>query len=400
MKLNIDRDVLIKPLGQISNIVERRQTLPILANVHLKKTGDSLVLTGTDLEVEVRCQLDGVNGDDGETTVTARKLFDICRSLPENAKLAIKTKGDLMDITSGNSHFSLQTRTASEFPHLETLKWDETVSVEQNKLRKLIEHTSFSMANQDVRYYLNGLLIERGNGLLRAVATDGHRLAMSELDIASKSKKEKQAIVPRKAVVELGRLLSDKDDKVDVTFNDNHMQVTVENITFTSKLIDGRFPDYKAVMAPELDKKVTVNRAELLDMLTRTAILTNEKYRGIRINVSKDLIQVSASNPEKEEASDEMGAQYGDEAVEIGFNVGYLIDALRALPGDEVILSLKDPDSSCTMHEPEKDRTVYLIMPMRLDRRDNARDSGSKSSGVEATPVADASREEATPLHS
>ncbi len=399
MKLNLDRDVLIKPLGQISNIVERRQTLPILANVHLKKTGDSLVLTGTDLEVEVRCQLDGVDGDEGETTVTAKKLFDICRSLPENAKLAIKTKGELMDITSGNSHFSLQTRSASEFPHLETLKWDETLSVEQAKFRKLIEQTSFSMANQDVRYYLNGLLLERGNGVLRAVATDGHRLAMSELDISTKGKKEKQAIVPRKAVIELGRLLADKEDKVAITFNENHMQAQVDNITFTSKLIDGRFPDYKAVMAPELDKKVSVNRAELLDMLTRTAILTNEKYRGIRINVSKGLIQVSASNPEKEEASDEMNATYAEEALEIGFNVGYLIDALRALPGEEVILSLKDPDSSCTMNEPEQERTIYLIMPMRLDRRDNARDSGSKKADVPVGADAPA-REEATPLHS
>ena len=388
MKLNIDRDVLIKPLGQISNIVERRQTLPILANVHLKKDGKTLVMTGTDLEVEVRCQLDDVDGDNGETTVTARKLFDICRSLPENAKLAIKTKGDLMDITSGNSHFTLQTRPANDFPHLETLTWDENISLPQNQLRKLIERTAFSMANQDVRYYLNGLLLERGGGVLRAVATDGHRLAMSELDIASKAKKEKQAIVPRKAIVELGRLLADKDDEVVIAFNDNHMQAVIENITFTSKLIDGRFPDYKAVMAPALDKKLMVNRADLLDMLSRTAILTNEKYRGIRINVTKNLIKVSASNPEKEEANDEIGANYDDESLEIGFNVGYLIDALKALPGDEIVVSLKDPDSSCTMQESEQDRTVYLIMPMRLDRRDGNRPAPATANDQnEAAPV-------------
>lgn len=366
MKLTIERERLLKPLGHVTSVVERRHTLPILANVHIRAKPSTLELTGTDLEIEVCSELEDVKTDTGDCTVTARKFFDICRALPEGATLKINISGDKATIQSGKSRFTLQTLPASDFPKLETENWEERFTVSQAELKKLLEQTAFSMAQQDVRYYLNGLLLELTKDKLRAVATDGHRLAKSDLAVKGGGKKMRQAIVPRKAILELGRLLENEDADVTVEMNPNHFRLTTAGVTFTTKLIDGRFPDYEAVMAPELDKTIVVSRHGFLDVLSRAAIMTNEKFRGIRLGVEKDRLEVSANNPEQEEASDEIPVDYDGESVEIGFNVNYLMDALKALPGEEVELKLRDANSSCTMSATGETDTLYLVMPMRL----------------------------------
>ncbi len=366
MKLSIERDRLLKPLSQVSSVVERRQTLPILGNVYLRFDDRSLVLTGTDLETEVTTQIDNVDGGDGECTVTARKLHDICRALPEDAVIELDATGDRVNIQSGKSHFSLQTLEASNFPRLETEQWDRECVVEQGKLKQLIENTAFSMAQQDVRYYLNGLLLETEAQTLRAVATDGHRLAMSKTHIEGDIGELRQLIVPRKAVLELARYLEDSSSVADLRMNPNHIRVKAGPLVFTSKLIDGRFPDYEKVIPKSLSTHLEVTRGELYDILARAAILTNEKFKGVRLNLSSNRLLVSANNPDQEEANDEMVIDYEEGELEIGFNVGYLMEALRVLGGEKVDLGLQDANSSCTVTAPGDESTLYLVMPMRL----------------------------------
>jgi DNA polymerase-3 subunit beta len=366
MKLSIERDRLLKPLSQVSSVVERRQTLPILGNVYLRFDDRSLVLKGTDLETEVTTQIDNVDGGDGECTVTARKFYDICRALPEDAVIVLEATGDRVNIRSGKSRFSLQALAAANFPHLDTEQWECEFEVEQEKLKQLIENTAFSMAQQDVRYYLNGLLLETEGPTLRAVATDGHRLAMSEIDINGDVGESRQSIVPRKAVLELGRYLEEGAKAAKVAMNPNHIRVKAGPLVFTSKLIDGRFPDYEKVIPKSLGTHLEIERGELYDILARAAILTNEKFKGVRINLSSSRLTVSANNPDQEEASDEMGVEYDGAELEIGFNVAYLMEALRILGSDKVDLGLEDANSSCIVRVPGDESTLYLVMPMRL----------------------------------
>jgi len=366
MKLDIERDQLLKPLSRVSGVVERRQTLPILANVYVKLEDSTLTLIGTDLEVEISESITGVQGKKGEITVTARKLMDICRALPETATINLDTDGSLMTVQAGRSKFSLQTLPSKDFPKIDTDKWEERISLPAKEFRQLLEKTSFSMANQDVRYYLNGLLLEISGDSLRAVATDGHRLAKSDLTLKGNKSDFRQIIVPRKAVMELIRLLQENEDKVVVEVSPNHIRVNTGATIFTSKLIDGRFPDYEAVLSPLLTTVVSVERVPFLECLARTAILTNEKFRGVRLNVEKSHMLVSAHNPEQEEASDELMIDYDEDAIEIGFNVTYMMDALKALVDEKIELRLRDNNSSCTISSPGDENTVYLVMPMRL----------------------------------
>ncbi len=366
MKLSIERDRLLKPLGQVSTVVERRQTLPILGNVYLRIDDRKLILTGTDLETEVTTRVENVDGGDGECTVTARKFYDICRALPEDATIDVETKGDRMQIRSGHSRFSLQTLAAADFPRVETEEWQSEFEIEQQLLKQLIEKTAFSMAQQDVRYYLNGLLLETGDSVLRAVATDGHRLARSEIELATGVGANRQAIVPRKAVMELARYLEDSTEKAWVGINPNHIQVKAGPLAFTSKLIDGRFPDYEKVIPARLQTYLQIDRSHFYNVLARAAILTNDKFKGVRLNLSAKRLMVTANNPEQEEASDEMDVDYEGQDLEIGFNVAYIMEALRVLGSDEVTLGVEDPNSSCTMVDPGDDSTLYLVMPMRL----------------------------------
>ena len=366
MKLKIERDRLLKPLGSVSGVVEKRQTLPILGNVCIKQEQNVLTLIGTDLETEVLTRVEDVEGDDGECTVTARKFYDICRMLPETSTISLVNEGDRTIITSGRSRFSLQSLPAADFPRLEAQNWEDSLQIKQNELRALLEKTAFSMAQQDVRYYLNGCLLEIGKSGIRVVATDGHRLARSELAMPLDIAGPRQVIVPRKAVTELLRFLGEGDEVVKLEVNPNHIRISASPWIFVAKLIDGRFPDYEKVIPSSLETHLEVDRLQLSEILARTAILTNEKFRGVRLVLKPGTMMVMANNPEQEEAVDEMAVEFDGQEVEIGFNVGYLMEALRALESEKVDLGLQDANSSCTLNEPGNRSTLYLVMPMRI----------------------------------
>jgi DNA polymerase-3 subunit beta len=366
MKFTIQREAILKPLQLISGVVERRQTLPILANVLLKADSDSLTLTATDLEVElvVSTGLDGTDG--GSTTLPARKFMDICRALPEGASLEISVDKERALIRSGKSRFVLATLPASEFPAVDEIRPVLSFSMEQSKLKRLIERTQFAMAHQDVRYYLNGLLLEVSNGELRAVATDGHRLAYCQQASPIEVDENQQVIVPRKGVMELQKLLEDSEQTVEIEIGPNHMRMSAADLRFTSKLIDGRFPDYQRVIPQNTDKVVVANREDLRQAVLRTSILTNEKYRSIRLQLEPNVLRVLAHNPEQEEAEEEVGVDYSGASLEIGFNSTYVLDALQAVADDNVEIRLSDANSCCLIHAPGADDSKYVVMPMRL----------------------------------
>jgi DNA polymerase-3 subunit beta len=364
MKLNAARDVLLKPLQAVIGVVERRQTMPILSNVLLVAKGNELAVTATDLEVELVAQAEVSVEAGGEITVSGRKLLDICRALPEGADISISVSGEKLVVKSGRSKFSLATLPAAEFPTVDDIKSGQTIQVSQEILGRLIEKTHFSMAQQDVRYYLNGMLLETGGRYLRTVATDGHRLALcqAELDTALD---EQQVIVPRKGVLELQRLMNG-EGAVDIELGPNHIRIQLDGIRFTSKLIDGRFPEYERVIPKESANELTADRASFRAALQRTAILSNEKYRGIRLIIRDSGVVMQAHNPEQEEAEEELEVSYSGEDIEIGFNVNYLLDALGAVDGDEVTLSVLDGNSSCLIRRPGNDDGKFVVMPMRL----------------------------------
>ncbi len=367
MKLSISRDQLLKPLQQVSGVVEKRQTLPVLANVLMVVDAGKLALTGTDLEVELiaRAELAGEFGD-GEITVPARKLLDICKSLPASAEIEIRQDGQKLALKSGKSRFSLSTLPANEFPNLEEGVGAFSFGIGQKALKKLIDKTAFAMAQQDVRYYLNGMLFEVTAGRLRTVATDGHRLAMCDAEARTETGDRMQVIVPRKGVQELARLLSDDDGEVTITLGSNHIRATVGNVTFTSKLIDGKFPDYERVLPKGGDKIVLANREELRQSLSRAAILSNEKFRGIRLQLTPDLLRIQANNPDQEEAEEDVTVEYNGNSLEIGFNVQYLMDVLAVLDNATAKLTLGDSNSSALLQDAEGGSSVYVVMPMRL----------------------------------
>ncbi len=365
MKLRAARDVLLKPLQAVIGVVERRQTMPILSNVLLVAREGELLVTATDLEVELVASAEVAVETGGEITVSGRKLLDICKALPDGSDIDISLSGEKLVVRSGRSKFSLVTLPAAEFPSVEDIKAGQTIKVSQEVLGRLIEKTHFSMAQQDVRYYLNGMLLETGGKHLRAVATDGHRLALYEAEIDGAALDEQQVIVPRKGVLELQRLL-DGDGTLNIELGANHVRIQLKGIRFTSKLIDGRFPEYDRVIPKESSNELKADKASLRSALQRTAILSNEKYRGIRLIIRDSGVVIQAHNPEQEEAEEELEVTYSGEDIEIGFNVNYLLDALGAVDGDEVTLSVLDSNSSCLIRQPGSDEGKYVVMPMRL----------------------------------
>ncbi len=366
MKFSVPREALLKPLQLVAGVVERRQTLPVLANVLIVLDGDRLSLTGTDLEVEIvaRVQLPEA-GESGELTVPARKLVDICRSLPDDAVLNFSEENQRVILKSGRSRFTLSTLPANDFPNVEQGTGDLQFSCEQQDIKRLIDRTGFAMAQQDVRYYLNGMLWEVQEGQLRAVATDGHRLAMCTRAVAVSTAETVQAILPRKGVMELSRLL-DGQGNVDVVLGSNHIRVATEDYTFTSKLVDGKFPDYERVLPRGGNKLVFGDRNELRQAFGRTAILSNEKYRGVRLLLSDGQLTIVANNPEQEEAEEQVAVDYNGDSLEIGFNVSYLQDVTTVLSSDKIKMTLSDSNSSALLEEPEAGDSVYVVMPMRL----------------------------------
>jgi len=369
MKITLSRGALLKPLTYVSSVVEKRQTLPILSNVLLQFDGNNrLSLTGTDLEVEVITYCDRAAGDAGEVSLNARKLFDITRALPVDAEISITAEDNgKCIIRSGKSRFTVQTLPVVDFPKIETEQWSQVWKLPASIFKQALARTAFAMAQQDVRFYLNGLLLVADSDKLKTVATDGHRLAKTECLLTSRSTDaEIQAIVPRKAITELNHIIEDSDTEINVSFNPNHIRVELDSVIFTSKLIDGRFPDYEKVIPKNQDKSLIINRNDLQNTLNRAAILTNEKFRGVRLIVTSGKMSVSANNPDQEEAFDEVDIEYAGDKVEIGFNVGYMLEALNAIDSEKVEMLLSDANSSGTIRAPGDEETVYIVMPMRI----------------------------------
>ena len=366
MRFSLQREVFLKPLAQVVNVVERRQTLPVLANLLVQVRDGQLSLTGTDLEVEMVARHAVDDAQDGETTIPARKLFEIVRALPDGSKVTVSQSGDKITVQAGRSRFTLASLPANDFPSVDEVEATERVRVPEAGLKELIERTAFAMAQQDVRYYLNGLLFDLRDKVLRCVATDGHRLALCESPLDGGAQSKRQIIVPRKGVQELQRLLEGGDRELELEVGRNHIRVKRDDVTFTSKLIDGRFPDYEAVIPIGADREVKVDREVLRAALQRAAILSNEKYRGVRVEVSPGQLKINAHNPEQEEAQEEIEADTRVDGLAIGFNVNYLLDALSALRDEHVVLQLRDANSSALVREAGSEKCRHVVMPLRL----------------------------------
>lgn len=368
MHFTISREALIKPLQLVAGVVERRQTMAVLSNVLLVVEGQQLSLVGTDLEVELvgRVTLDSVQ-DGGEITVPARKLMDICKSLPSDVLIDVRLDEQKLLIKAGRSRFTLSTLPANDFPRFKEEGQNSlSFQVPQAGMRRLIERTSFAVAQQDVRYYLNGMLLEVSEGLLRTVATDGHRLATSTLPIEVSLSGQHQVIVPRKGILELARLLSDQEDAVQIQLSPNTICAVAGDLTFTSKLVEGKFPDYQRVLPRGGDKLVVGDRQALREAFARASILSNEKYRGVRLQLEAGLLKIQANNPEQEEAEEEVSVDYQGASLEMGFNVSYLMDVLGVMPCEQVRFILSDANSSALIQEGDNDASSYVVMPMRL----------------------------------
>ncbi|WP_205439061.1 DNA polymerase III subunit beta [Edwardsiella tarda] len=366
MKFIVEREHLIKPLQQVSSPLGGRPTLPILGNLLLQVGDGHLSLTGTDLEMEMVARVPlSQPHEAGATTVPARKFLDICRGLPDGAEISVALDGDRMLVRSGRSRFSLSTLPAADFPNLDDWQSEVEFTLPQATLKRLIEATQFSMAHQDVRYYLNGMLFETEGEELRTVATDGHRLAVCSMPIGQ-SLPHHSVIVPRKGVIELMRLLDGGETPLRLQIGSSNLRAHVGGFIFTSKLVDGRFPDYRRVLPKNPDKTLEAGCDELKQAFARAAILSNEKFRGVRLHVSHNQLKITANNPEQEEAEELLDVNYPGSDLEIGFNVSYVLDVLNALKCERVVMMLTDAVSSVQIEDAASQAAVYVVMPMRL----------------------------------
>ncbi len=369
MDIKLQRESLLKPLQNVIGVVERKQTLPILANVLVRIQGDEISITGTDLEVELsaRSKLEIEHSHSTEFTVSGRKLLDICKALPEEAPIELNYQDQRLAIKSGRSRFTLSTLSAIEFPKFEAQEKHLSFNIAQREFLQLIQRSCFAMAQQDVRYYLNGMLFEATTGSLRAVATDGHRLATNFTQLAIPEIPRLQIIVPRKGIVELLRLLTDSDGTVEITIGGSQIRVAHENFIFTSKLVEGRFPDYDRVIPKNSDKTILLERDELKQALQRASILCNEKFRGIRLELHTNMLRIVANNPEQEIAEEELIIDYQHEELSIGFNVNYLLDILNTAEPGNIKMSFTDSNSSVLIEEEQPlFNALFVVMPMRL----------------------------------
>jgi DNA polymerase-3 subunit beta len=363
----LQRDALLAPLQAVVGIVEKRHTLPILSNVLLEKIGETLTLTATDIEIQIRTTTQvGAGGESGQITVGARKLQDILRSLPEGSEVSLSAEDKRMSVRAGKSRFSLQTLPAADYPRMALADGPQVAfKVSQKQLRRLIALVQYAMAQQDIRYYLNGLLVVVAGNELRAVATDGHRLAMA-IEELQEAPEHTEVIVPRKTVIELSRLLADNDDPVEIRLAAGQAMFRFGSIELISKLIDGKFPDYDRVVPQNHPKLLCLSRVGLLQSLGRAAILTNEKFRGVRLVLTPGSLRISSSNAEQEEAQEEIEVAYEGEALDIGFNVNYLLDVLNNLTVESIECRLADSNSSALLTLPDNPRFKYVVMPMRI----------------------------------
>ena len=358
---------VLSVLQSVAGIVERRHTLPILANVLVRKTGGNLQLTTSDLEIQIRTTAE-LGGDSGSftTTVGARKLIDILRSMPPDQTVSIESAQNKLILKGGKSRFTLQTLSAEDFPLVhEAANFGPSFSVPQKVLKELLNQVSFAMAVHDIRYYLNGILFVVEGKQLSLVATDGHRLAFSSATLDVEVPKQ-EVILPRKTVLEMQRLLSDKEGAIDMQFAGNQAKFSFEGMEFVTKLVEGKFPDYNRVIPKNHKNIITMGRISLLASLQRTAILTSEKFKGVRLNIEPGVLRVASNNAEQEEAIDELDIDYAGDSIEIGFNVTYLIDALSNMEQDMVKMELADSNSSALLTIPDNATFKYVVMPMRI----------------------------------
>ena len=365
--LKATQDKVLAVLQSVAGIVERRHTLPILANVLIRKTGNALQLTTSDLEVQIRTTAE-LGGDTGDftTTVNARKIIDVLRTMPADQTVSLETSQDKLILKGGKSRFTLQTLAAEDFPLVqEAANFGPAFSVPQKTLKQLLGQVAFAMAVQDIRYYLNGILFVAEGQTLSLIATDGHRLAFASATLDVEVPKQ-EVILPRKTVIELQRLLSDADGALEMRFAGNQAKFSFGALEFVTKLVEGKFPDYNRVIPKNHQNSVTLGRAPLLASLQRTAIMTSDKFKGVRLNIEPGTLRVASNNAEQEEAVDELDIDYGGDAIEIGFNVTYLIDALASMQQDMVKISLADGNSSALLTLPDSDNFKYVVMPMRI----------------------------------
>ena len=367
--VNTNRDILLTPLQSVAGIVEKRHTLPILSNVLLEKKGEDLTFLATDIEIQATTSAKvSDNNTDGAVTVSAKKLQDILRSLPEGLDVTLKLDDKRLQVNAGKSRFSLQTLPAEDFPQMAVSETDiKKITVSQKQFRDLLKQTQFSMAAQDVRYYLNGLFLLVEGDELRAVATDGHRLAYAVMSLGNGLSLQKQELIlPRKTVLELNRLLSDSEESLHIEMTSNQVKFQFENITLISKLIDGKFPDYERVIPATPKNSVTLNRVLLLQSMVRAAILTNEKFRGVRLILVPGSLKIVAANAEHEEAQEEIEVDYKADELDVGFNVGYLLDVLNNTSSEMIEWGFNDANSSALLTIPGNTQFKYVVMPMRI----------------------------------
>jgi DNA polymerase-3 subunit beta len=370
MKLiQTDKEALLKPLQTITGIVERRHTLPILSNVLIERKNKKILCIATDLEIQITTTTEdnsNIKEQPGSVTVGAKKLQDILRALPDKTKITLDAEENRLLVKAGKSRFNLQTLPTEDFPKLpENTEVQDKITVTQGELKKLLLLVQYAMAQQDIRYYLNGLLLVKEGNNLKAVATDGHRLGFALLPLKTTQEK-KEIILPRKAVIELTKQLNESEDSVTIELLKNQIRFTFSNVVLVSKLVDGKFPDYNRVIPTGQEKQIEVNRILFLQTLQRASILSNEKFRGVRLILTEGNLRIVCSNNEQEEAQEELEVKYKGEALDIGFNISYLLDVLNNLTSETIQCSFGDANSSALITIPKNDNFKYVVMPMRI----------------------------------
>lgn len=365
--LKAPQEKLLAALQAVAGIVERRHTLPILANVLLRKTGETIEFTTSDLEIQVRTSAT-LGGDAGSlsTTVGARKLIDILRTLPADQVVSLTASGSKLTLQGGKSRFTLQTLPSEDFPLVnEAVDFGPAFSVPQKTLKGLIDQVHFAMAVHDIRYYLNGILFVAEGKTLTLVATDGSRLALAQAQLENDIPKQ-EVILPRKTVLELMRLLGTGEDLIEMRFAGNQAKFAFSGMEFVTKLVEGKYPDYNRVIPKNHKNIITLGRQPLLASLQRAAILTSEKFKGVRLNIEPGALRIASSNAEQEEAKEELEIDYDGPAIEVGFNVTYLMDALSNIDHEMVKLEMHDGSSAALVTVPEQEGFKYVVMPMRI----------------------------------
>ena len=366
MKFITEKAQIVESLQNAAAVAERRQTIPILANLRLKTIDGRLEVTATDLEIQIKTFSDLIEiQEEGETTVSARKMSELCRSLPEGENVEFSLSNGKLSVSSSNFHADFATISADDFPEIEINEEQKPVSINSGTLKRILNKTSFSMASQDVRYYLNGMLLEVEGNKINGVATDGHRLAFSSAKTKSTDIETKN-ILPRKAVLELAKLLTANDDNIELLIGPSYVDISTENLRFCSKLIDGKYPDYDKVFPTGDPLPLDISKELLQSALSRASVLSNEKYRGVRFELSANKLKLTANNPEQESAEEELDVVYAGSELEVGFNIGYLLDVLNSIETDNVNFEFYGEDSSCIIKEKDSNDDIYVIMPMRL----------------------------------